>query len=172
MTLDTLFHLLQAARQQCGHSEYVVIGSLSVLGMSQVSELPKGMTMSIDVDAYTRADPARALDLVQSLGEGSPYHHAHGVYFDPVSPALPALPAGWEQRLIEIEREGLKACFIEPNDAAISKLARGEPRDVRWVRAGLQAGLISKPMLLLRLPGTDFLDAQEASNTKERIHQL
>lgn len=81
MTLDTLFHLLQAARQQCGHSEYVVIGSLSVLGMSQVTELPKGMTMS-------------------------------------------------------------------------------------------KAGLISKPMLLLRLPGTDFLDAQEASNTKERIHQL
>jgi hypothetical protein len=43
---------------------------------------------------------------------------------------------------------------------------------LRWVRAGLKAGLISKPMLLLRLPSTDFLDAQEASSTKERVNQL
>ena len=32
VNLESLFHLLEAARALCGHREYVVVGSLSVLG--------------------------------------------------------------------------------------------------------------------------------------------
>ncbi|MCM2253745.1 MAG: hypothetical protein NDJ19_15400, partial [Ramlibacter sp.] len=140
MNLDTLFALLHAAQAECGHGEYVVVGSLSVLGMAQVSAIPADMTLSIDADCYTRTDPARIFDLQVALGEGSPYHRTHGIYLDPVSPKLPTLPDGWEQRLIRVQRNDLVAHFLDPNDAAVSKLARGEPRDLRWVRAGLKAG--------------------------------
>lgn len=166
MNLDALFSLLQAARALCGHREYVLVGSLSVLGMAEVAGIPADMTMSIDADCFTPADPGRVFDLQDALGEGSPYHREHGVYLDPVSPRLPTLPEGWEQRLIRLERGGVTAAFLEPNDAAVSKLARAEPRDIRWVRAGVRAEIVSLPVVRLRMKTTAFLDAEE----KQRAH--
>ncbi len=169
MNVDVLMHLLTAAQELCGHRDYVVVGSLSVLGMAQVDAVPLDMTLSIDADCYTLADPPRVFDLSAQLGEGSPYHLAHGVYLDPVSPHLPTLPQGWAQRLILIDHPPVVAHCLEANDAAISKLARGEPRDLRWVRAGLRAHLISMPTLRLRLRQTTFLDDDEQRAT---LHHL
>jgi len=172
MNIAALMHLLTTAHSLCGHRDYVVIGSLSALGMAQVEAIPADMTLSIDADCYTLADPHQVFDLASQLGEGSPYHHQHGVYLDPVSPLLPTLPQGWEQRLILLHQPPVVAHFLEPNDAAISKLARGEPRDLRWVRAGLQAHLIALPMLRLRLRSTNFLDDTEQRATLCRLTEL
>jgi hypothetical protein len=172
MNVDTLMQLLVAAHRLCGHRDYVVVGSVSVLGMAQVEAIPLDMTMSIDADCYTLADPPRVFDLSAQLGEGSAYHHAHGVYLDPVSPLLPTLPQGWEARLIRIEHSPVTAHCLEPVDAAISKLARGEPRDMRWVRAGLRAQLVSLPLLRLRARSTTFLDAAEQTSTLQRLADL
>jgi hypothetical protein len=61
---------------------------------------------------------------------------------------------------------------LEANDAAVSKLARGEPRDLRWVRAGWQAGLISLPMVRLRMRQTTFLDQAEQQATERHLNTL
>ena len=54
---------------------------------------------------------------------------------------LPTLPEGWQQRLVRLEFEnGVTGWFLDPNDAAISKYVRAEPRDREWIRAGLDAG--------------------------------
>lgn len=172
MNASALFDLLAAAHAECGHVDYVVVGSVSVLGMSEVTAIPADMTISIDADCYTLADPPRVFDLQASLGEGSAYHRAKGIYLDPVSPKLPTLPDGWQQRLIRMARNGVTAHFLEPNDAAVSKLARAEPRDVRWVRAGLAAGLVSLPMLRLRMRTTDFLDAKEQADALGALEAL
>ncbi len=172
MNVAALMHLLTAAQGLCGHRDYVVIGSLSVLGMAQVEAIPLDMTLSIDADCYTLADPPRVFDLSAQLGEGSPYHHEHGVYLDPVSPLLPTLPQGWAQRLIQVRQPPITAHCLEPNDAAISKLARGEPRDLRWVQAGLKARLISLPVLRLRVRSTTFLDDAEQQLTLRRLADL
>lgn len=169
MNLEALFSLLQAARDLCGHREYVLVGSLSVLGMAEVAGIPADMTMSIDADCFTPADPARIFELQAALGEGSPYHREHGIYLDPVSPRLPTLPEGWEQRLIRLERGGVVAAFLDPNDAAVSKLARAEPRDLRWVRAGLKAEIVSMPAVRLRMKSTAFLDAEEKQRAQEAL---
>lgn len=172
MNADALFLLLQEARRLCGHSQYVVVGSLSVLGMSGVAAIPSDMTMSIDADCYTLTDPGRVLDLAQALGEGSAFHAAHGIYLDPVNPKLPTLPDGWESRLIQLERDGVRALFLEPNDAAVSKLARGEERDVRWTLAGARAGLVSLAMVALRMRTTQFLDDQERDNARRLLDRV
>jgi len=172
MNVEVLMQLLVAAQQLCGHRDYVVMGSLSVLGMAQVEAIPLDMTLSIDADCYTLADPPRIFDLAMLLGEGSAYHQQHGVYLDPVSPHLPTLPQGWAQRLILIEHPPVMAHCLEANDAAISKLARGEPRDLRWVRAGLRASLITMPTLRLRARQTTFLDEAEQRATLRRLEAL
>lgn len=172
MNADALFLLLQEAKRLCGHSQYVVVGSLSVLGMSDVAAIPSDMTMSIDADCYTLTDPGRALDLRDALGEGSAFHAAHGIYLDPVNPKLPTLPEQWESRLIPLEREGVTALFLEPNDAAVSKLARGEERDVRWTLAGARADIVSLAMVALRMQSTHFLDDQERDGAKRLLGRV
>lgn len=172
MNLDALFDLLHAARTLCGHREYVLVGSLSILGMAEVAGVPSDMTMSIDADCFTPADPGRVFDLQAALGEGSPYHRKHGIYLDPVSPRLPTLPDGWEQRLIRLERGDVTAAFLDPNDAAVSKLARAEPRDLRWVRAGVRAEIVSVPAVRLRMKATNFLDAEERQRAQTALDSL
>jgi hypothetical protein len=79
MKNDTLLHLLMAAHQHCGHRDYLVVGSVSVLGMAQLETIPPDMTLSIDAYCYTLADPPQVFDLSAQLGEGSPRRHARGV---------------------------------------------------------------------------------------------
>lgn len=162
MNLDALFRLFDEARRISGHQDFVVLGSLSVLGLEHGFTIPEAMTMSVDVDAYTRADPGRILDLNAALGENSPFHAQHGYYLDPVSPELPSFPEGWQDRLMKVERDGVRAWFLDPNDAALSKYARGEARDLRWIRAGILSGVVSTAIVKSRFPVTNFLDAAEA----------
>ena len=56
---------------------------------------------------------------------------------------------------------GIVVSFLEPNDAAVSKYARGEPRDREWIQAGLAAGLLSAPIIESRFRQTDFIDSEE-----------
>ena len=174
MNIDALFALLAEAKKLCGHKDYVVIGSLSVLGMSEVAAIPANMTLSIGADCFIQdlqADPGRALDLQAALGEGSPWHLAHGIYLDPVNPHLPTLPDQWQSRLIPIARSGVVAHFLEPHDAAVSKLARGEPRDLRWVLAGARGNIIALATVALRMKSTNFLDEVEERSTRARLEE-
>jgi hypothetical protein len=120
------------------------------------------MLMSIDVGCYTRGDPGRIFELQEQLGEGSKFDEEHGYYLDPVSPELPILPDQWEYRLIPVElREGIVVFFLDTNDAAVSKYARCDVRDREWIRAGLEAGLLSAPIIESRFRRTRFLDDAE-----------
>ena len=103
MNLDALFHLFKEARTPSGHQDYVVIGSLSVLGLEEGFAIPEAMTMSNDVDCYTKSDPQRIFDMVKALGENSPFHAEYGFYLDAISPQLPSLPDGWAERLMKKE---------------------------------------------------------------------
>ena len=76
-----------------------------------------------------------------------------------MTPALPSLPQGWQGRLMRVERGGLHIAFLDPNDTSLSKHARGEPRDRRWIQGGLLAGAISLDIVSQRFRGTHFFDA-------------
>lgn len=146
----------------------MVFGSLAALGYAD--EVPPRMAMSVDVDAFGKSDPPRVFDLVQALGQGSAFEAENGYYLDPISPRVATLPEGWEQRLVRIELEpGLAAWFLEPNDAAVSKYARMEPRDREWIRAGLQAGILSLPIIEARFKQTIFLDPTESAHARKAL---
>lgn len=162
MDLSNLERLFEEARRLTGLSEFVVVGSLSALGVARGGRVPVRMLVSIDVDCFTREDPGRIFELQKALGEGSAFETAHGYYLDPISPNLPTLPSQWEFRLIRIPlKNDLTVFFLDPNDAAVSKYARGEPRDREWIQAGLSAGLLSAPVIESRMRDTTFLDDKE-----------
>ncbi len=68
-----------------------------------------------------------------------------------------------------LERDGIKAFFLDADDAANSKYTRGAPNDIRWIRAGIESGLINLDIVRDRLRTTRFLDAAEDAATKARI---
>jgi len=170
LKLEDLRRLFARARELCGETEYVVLGSLAVLG--HAGEVPARMAASIDVDAFTKGDPERVFDLDASLGQGSPFEAEHGYYLDPISPRVATLPSGWDSRLVRRQLEpDLVAWFLEPHDAAVSKYARLEPRDREWIRPGLRVGVLHAPILERRFAETVFLDAAEATRARQALEE-
>lgn len=162
MDLKDLHKLFARARELSGQAEFVVVGSHSALGVPRDRALPSRMTMSIDVDAWTRSDPARVFELQAALGQGSAFELENGYYLDPVSPRLPTLPEGWESRLYKVKfDDGIVVHFLDPNDCAVSKYARAEPRDREWLQAGLAAGILSAAVIEYRMRETVFADDDE-----------
>lgn len=170
MRREDLARLFEEARKLSGETDYVVLGSLAVLGYT--GEVPARMAASIDVDAYSKHDPPRIFELAGALGQGSPFEAAHGYYLDPISPSIATLPVGWDERLARIAlASDVVAWFLEPNDAAVSKYARMEPRDREWIRPGLRAGVLSLETLDVRFSSTTFLDAGESARARGALEE-
>lgn len=170
MTREDVRRLFARARDLCGETDYVVFGSLAVLGYA--GEVPSRMAASLDVDAFSKTDPGRIFDLASALGQGSSFEAEHGYYLDPLSPSVATLAHGWEGRLLRIQLEPeLVAWFLEPNDAAVSKYARMEPRDREWIRPGLRAGILSWPIIEARFAETVFLDGEESARARKALKE-
>jgi hypothetical protein len=169
MRRSYLFKLFEEACRLTGHKDYVVIGSLAILGTQDEDGLPPEMAMSNDIDCFTKGDPGRITDAKAALGEGSAFHRTHGYYLDPVSPSLPSLPDGWEARMTSFEEDGIRIWFLDPVDTAISKYARSQPNDLRWIHAGIVSGHVSLPVVRARLASTLFLDAEEEGRVRRQV---
>lgn len=167
MNLSHIHHVLTEAKKITNHTDYVIIGSLTALGLKV--DPPDEMVRSIDVDMYPKDDPGRAGEIAALIGQGSPFEDEHGYYVDAASPDLPTLPDGWEDRFVIHDFGDVKALFLELNDAAISKYARGEIRDRIWIQEGLKMKLLSMPTIEYRLRQTAFLDELEETSVKQRI---
>jgi hypothetical protein len=167
MNRSDIDRLLVEARRVTHHSDFVIVGSLSVFGT--LAEPPERMRLSIDVDLYPKNDPGRTSEIIHALGEHSKFAATHKYYADAVSPTLPTLPEGWNERLIKVSFEsGVSAWFLDPNDAAISKYVRSEPRDREWIRAGLEANILSLPTIEYRLRETR-METDERHQVKKAI---
>lgn len=167
--LDRLF--TEVSRKHHART-FVVIGSQCVLGLVNERQIPESMTVSAEVDAYPENDPDLAFEIAGGFGLGSDFEQEHGYYFDAVSPMLPTLPRGWEQRLIPYRLAGgtlLK--FLEPHDAAIAKYARGEPKDLQWIRAGIDASILSLATLEYRCRQTVFEEDEERERVRHALER-
>lgn len=169
MTLDQLDRLLAAVASRHFVDVFIVIGSLTALARAQEHPIPESMLHSVEVDAWPESDPGRAFEIAKDFGLGSRFEQEHGFYFDAVSPALPTLPDGWRDRLIPLRLPaGVLVKFVDPNDAAMAKLSRGAGKDLQWIRAGLDASVLSIATLLYRFRETVFLDDEE----RERVRTV
>lgn len=159
-----LLALEEAAK--CGpHTEFVIAGSLSVLGLKEAP--PEMMSMSIDIDFFPLRDTTHVQDIVAELGEDSAFHEQHGYYLDPISSSILVLPPGWMERLVMLEFGGIRAYFLDVNDTAISKYVRSAENDFRWIDAGLEAGLLELDIIEGRAQfGIDY----PGEDDKRRVH--
>ena len=81
------------------------------------------------------------------------------------------LPEGWQQRLIVRQLDnGVRLKFIDPNDAAPYKYARGEPKDLQWIDEGLRASVLAMATIRYRFRETTFLDDDERERVRAQIN--
>ncbi|MFM0399680.1 hypothetical protein PQR37_34415 [Paraburkholderia nemoris] len=172
MRLDDIHLILAEARKVSHHHEFVIAGSLSVLGLP--IDVPDLMSHSIDVDYYPLRDPERASEIARTLGEGSKFHQNHGFYLDPIHPDLPILPRTWRSRIVRHDFGDVTAIFLDVNDTAISKYVRGAENDFRWIEAGYDAGILDIDIVTARAEReTDFFDGErQPTLSRIRMHRL
>lgn len=168
--LADIHKLLLAVGHATNHRQFVIGGSLSVIGA--LFRPPEEMSMSLDVDMYLLNDPKRMKELAE-FGENSRFYLENNIFAAPISPNLISAPNGWAQRLISMTLEGgIVALFMNVNDVAVSKSIRGNDNDLRWILSGLTNGVLQAEKILEGLRHTDHALPGETEAAKARIAKL
>lgn len=156
MRREDLHHVVAAAAQIVGETEFVVVGSQAILG--SYPDAPEALLRSQEADIYPRRAPDRAIEIDGALGDGSPFQQTFGYYAHGVGPETAKAPLGWEDRLVAVEippRVASKvravALCLDPHDLVLSKLAANRDRDWEFAKEALAAGLVDGAILIERV---------------------
>ncbi len=159
MTRQQLEHILRAASGITGADSFVIVGSQAVLG--QFPNAPPELLVSMEADLFSPRSSQDAELIDGSIGEESPFHRTFGYYAHGVGEETAILPHGWKERLIAVRSEntgGATGLCLEVHDLAVSKLAAGRDKDLRFLTVLLGRALVDPDMLWLRLAQTPMAD--------------
>jgi hypothetical protein len=170
MRRDQMEHILRAAAALTNERDFVVLGSQALL--ASFPDLPPPLNKSMELDLYPLANPAAA-DLIDgTIGELSPFDETFGYYGHGVAPETAVLPKGWRERAVIVENSNTgkaRGICIGPHDLAIAKLAAGRDKDISFVRAMIQLGIVTTEALL---PLTETLEEPHRSQVRNHLQQL
>lgn len=158
-----LEHVLRAAAAITGETEFIVLGSQAVL--AQFPAPPDGMLVSVEADLYPLHHPELADVIDGCIGRDSPFHATFGYYADGIGPETALLPPDWNQRAVRFTSPstgGAVAIVPEIHDLAASKLMAGREKDLAWVTAAVEAGIVDPAVLTVRVAAIGADDAVRA----------
>lgn len=148
-------HVLRAAREISGGTgKFIIVGSQSLHG--KYPDIVDTILVSREVDLLIPGEK-RLTELLNAIGEGSPFHETYGYYADPVSHDTAVLPKGWKGRLVNLapgDTNGAKGLCLDPHDLAVSKYIAGREKDRIFTSALVDRDLLDREALLERLAET------------------
>ena len=129
-------------------------------------------TGSLEADIAFLDDPdrAKADEVEAAIGEMSQFHTEYGVYAEGIHVSTAVLPDGWIDRVVRWDLQSslpADARFLEPHDLAIAKLAAFRQKDLDFVGALVEAGLLDLGVLRERVA---FMPPDTDSRAIERIN--
>lgn len=142
MKKSELEHVIRAAKEITGETEFVVIGSQALHGA--FPNLVDKLITSHECDLYIPNAPKKT-ELLNSIGMLTPFAQSYGYYADPVDADTAKLPKSWSRRRIAISTRNTNGATYycpSPEDLVFSKLAAGREKDFRFVQALLTRKLI------------------------------
>jgi hypothetical protein len=148
MTRTQLEHLIRASGAIVEETEFVVIGSQSILGV--IPDPPSSLTMSMEADIYPAGNAGKADEIDGAIGEGSAFHDQFGYYAQGVGPETAILPSSWRSRLHAIQNANtndVRALCLDPHDLALSKYAAGRDKDAEFNRELIAHGFVKRALL-------------------------
>lgn len=149
MNREELGRAIKAACAHLDESPIIVLGSQSILGSYDTTELPDVAFHSREVDILPVSgitDPPsveeKLLNLDAGLGEGSPFHDHHGIYVEGIHKDVVVLPKHWDNRLVHFtvadgssELYGRTGLCLDPIDLCVAKTIAGRDKDHEFVAA-------------------------------------
>ncbi|MET3528049.1 DUF6036 family nucleotidyltransferase [Phenylobacterium koreense] len=152
MKRQDLDHILRAAGDLTGHTEFVLVGSNAIFAWHD--KVPSPMMLSREADLYAAdvsdEEAEEIADRLEDIGQLSNFDDTHGYYVDGVGPQTAVLPPEWRARSKKYRSNatnGVTAIVPHPQDIAASKLYAGREKDHDWVSAALQAGFVDAASL-------------------------
>jgi uncharacterized nucleotidyltransferase DUF6036 len=163
-------HILRAAGEITGETQFIIIGSQSLHGKHP--DVPDEIVMSFEVDLIAKMKPDRT-EWLNKIGQDSRFHETHGYYADPVDETTATLPKGWKGRLVNLppgDTAGVSGLCLDPHDLAIAKYVARREKDIVFNRELAARGIIKKKRLLLLLDDT-LLDEGVHSRIRDDIER-
>lgn len=156
MNREQLEHVIRAAAANADTDQIVIVGSQSILGAYPEVSHPV-LCRSMEADVFPLESPQNSILIDGAIGERSIFHETFGYYAHGVAPETAVLPEGWQGRLVPIQNENTRHCTgwcLDPHDLAISKMVAGRPKDLEFLAAMLELGMIDRQTLSDRLTST------------------
>jgi hypothetical protein len=166
-----LEHVIRAAGTIAEVQNLIILGSQSLLGQFPLIPqtlletnpidifIPNLLYRSMEVDLLVPNDPAKTELLEACLGELSPFHETYGYYVQGVDYHTATLPAGWQERFVNICNQNthwVTGHCLEIHDLILSKLVAGREKDLEFFHACARLHLVTPTTLLERLPLTEL----------------
>ena len=173
MNREQLEHVIRAAAANADTDQIVIVGSQSILGAYPKVSHPV-LCRSMEADVFPLESPQNSILIDGAIGERSIFHETFGYYAHGVAPETAVLPEGWQGRLVSIQNENTRhytGWCLEPHDLAVSKLVAGRPKDMEFLAAMQELGMVDRQTLSVRLTATK-LDPNLRSVCEARIASL
>ncbi len=144
LSLNDLKLALAECAALTGDWEFVVVGSLAIVGTHPTA--PASLRVSQDIDLFTRENVTREKNLLiyDRFGPDSEFALEHEFYIEPVGEwtMMTSLP-GWEDRLVKVDSDGgaIGWC-ISPLDIAYNKAEAGREKDIAYLAGLFRFGII------------------------------
>jgi hypothetical protein len=149
-------HILRAAGEITGETQFIIIGSQSLHGKHP--NVADEILTSFEVDLIAKKRPDRT-EWLNMIGQDSRFHETHGYYADPVDEKTATLPKGWKGRMVNLppgDTAGVNGLCLDPHDLAIAKYVARREKDIVFNRALATRGIVKKEQLLLLLDATSL----------------
>lgn len=171
MKKTQLEHVLRAAGAILDETQFIVIGSQSILG--KFPDAPPELLRSVEADLIAKHRPQHT-DALNTIGELSQFHDTFGYYVDPVSDQTAILPQGWKGRLVNFKSpatNGVTGLCLDPHDLFVAKIAAYREKDVEYVRAMIRHGMVNRE-LALKLAATVINPDDDLDRSRRIIRRI
>lgn len=183
MKRDQLEHAIRAACQIIAQDAVIIVGSQAILASYGEDELPPAATMSMEIDvlpiAETAEETGKLADQIEGVaGEWSTFESTHGFSIDGVDLGTSILPQGWRERLVRVQnantadpegRTQFTGWCLDKEDLCVAKLCARREKDLAFVRALVDGGLVDPQVMASRLP---TVSAQHQDAAARALHWL
>lgn len=179
LTRNDLILALDKCSGLTGDREFVVIGSVSILGSKPSA--PRHLTISADIDLFPRfGESGEKNEMIDKhFGQGSEFELENNFYIEGVGAwTMMTSPQGWEKRMVAITApSGAIGWCLDPFDLAFNKLEAGRDKDLEYVgemvKANITPAYSLQGFLRQHAPSPEIRERLEANlrRAKQTIRQ-
>lgn len=169
-------HIMRAVSGISGQAAFVLMGAGAVIAQLRTTPLSLMGTRELDVYASDADDIDEVSTLIDaSIGEGSLFDETFGYHAHGIGPTTAILPRGWQARAKEItwpSLPGVTCLCPDVDDIALSKVCAWREKDVRWLSAARQSGLLNLGAIRERIVDVQSPNVPTAAEFERRLNVL